>query len=260
MHWLAPLDLSPRRAQAVWLRNLKVWRRLAIPSLLGNLADPLIYLTGLGLGLGALLGQVSGVPYVAFLATGTVAFSTMNGATFEVLYSGFARMHEQRTWEAIMNAPMSLDDVMVGELVWAATKSCFAGVAILAVIATFGLTTPLHALMAVPLVMLIGLCFAALGMIATSLADGYDFFMYYFTLFVSPMAMLSGVFFPLEQLPALVRELTVWLPLVHAVALMRPILLHGEAPQFALHAGVLVAYALFGLGLARALMRRRLLR
>lgn len=260
MNWFAPLDLAPTRALAVWRRNLKVWSRLAIPSLLGNLADPLIYLAGLGLGLGTLLGDVAGVPYVAFLATGTVAFSTMNGATFETLYSGFARMHQQKTWEAIMNAPVSLDDVMLGELMWAATKSCFSGTAIVLVIAAFGLTTLPHALLAIPLILLIGFCFACLAMIATSLAPGYDFFMYYFTLFVSPMAMLSGVFFPLEQLPELVRHATAWLPLVHAVGLLRPLLLQGSVADFPLHATVLLGYALLGLGVARTLMRRRLLR
>ncbi len=82
-----------------------------MPSSLGNLADPMIYLFGLGYGLGGLLPQIGGVSYIAFLAAGTVCASTMNAASFEALYSGFSRMHVQRTWEAIMNAPVSLDDV-----------------------------------------------------------------------------------------------------------------------------------------------------
>lgn len=260
MNWFTPFDLSPTRVLAVWRRNLKVWSRLAVPSLLGNLADPLIYLAGLGLGLGALLGEVAGVPYVAFLATGTVAFSTMNGATFETLYSGFARMHQQKTWEAIMNAPVSLDDVMLGELAWAATKSCFSGTAIVLVITAFGLTSLPQALLAIPLILLVGFTFACLAMIATALAPGYDFFMYYFTLFVSPMAMLGGVFFPTEQLPEIVRQATAWLPLVHAVELLRPTLLGGPVPGWLLHVGALLGYAATGLLLARTLMRRRLLR
>lgn len=255
-----PLDLSPRRAYAVWQRNLKVWSRLAIPSLLGNLADPLIYLLGLGLGLGALLPQVQGVTYISFLATGTVAFSTMNAATFEALYSGFARAHQQKTWEAIMNAPLSLDDVLIGEVLWAATKSMFSGAAILLVITVFGLASWQHALMALPLVLLTGLCFAGIGFIATSLAPGYDFFMYWFTLFISPMAMLSGVFFPIEQLPTFIRGAAQILPLGHAIGAIRPLLLHGELSGAWLHALVLMAYALSGVAIARVLMRRRLLR
>lgn len=256
----SPLDLSPRRALAVWLRNLKVWRRLAIPSLLGNLADPLIYLLGLGIGLGTLLPNIQGVSYITFLATGTVAFSTMNAATFEALYSGYARAHQQKTWEAIMNAPMSLDDVLIGEIAWAATKALFSGGAILVVISVFGLVPATRALAALPLVFLTGLCFAGIGFIATALAPGYDFFMYWFTLFISPMAMLCGVFFPLEQLPAFVRGAAQVLPLGHAIGAIRPLLLAGELGGLWLHAAVLLAYALIGTAIARGLMRRRLLR
>ena len=90
----------------VWRRNFLVWRKLALPSILGNLADPLIYMLGLGYGLGAMLPEIAGQSYVAFLAAGTVCASTMNAATFEALYSAFSRMHVQRTWEAIMNAPV----------------------------------------------------------------------------------------------------------------------------------------------------------
>ncbi|MBS1209043.1 MAG: lipooligosaccharide transport system permease protein [Proteobacteria bacterium] len=257
---LVPLDLSPRRALSVWQRNLKVWSRLAVPSLLGNLADPLIYLLGLGFGLGALLPQVQGVSYICFLATGTVAFSTMNAATFEALYSGYARAHQQKTWEAIMNAPLSLDDVLIGEVLWAATKSLFSGGAILLVITVFGLAPWQHALLALPLVLLTGLCFAGIGFIATALAPGYDFFMYWFTLFISPMAMLCGVFFPLEQLPAFIRGAALVLPLGHAIGAIRPLLLHGEVPNLWLHMLVLLAYAVCGVAIARVLMRRRLLR
>jgi hypothetical protein len=122
----------------VWQRNFLVWRKLAIPSILGNLADPMIYMLGLGYGLGRLLPEVGGVSYIAFLAAGTVCFSTMNAATFEALYSAFSRMQVQRTWDAILNAPISLDDLMLAELVWAASKS-FPGLAILAVIWADGL-------------------------------------------------------------------------------------------------------------------------
>ncbi|HKY03198.1 MAG TPA: nodulation protein NodJ, partial [Burkholderiales bacterium] len=86
----------------VWRRNALVWRKLAIPSVLGNLADPMIYMLGLGFGLGAFLPEVKGVSYIAFLAAGTICFSVANTATFEALYSAFSRMHVQRTWDAIL--------------------------------------------------------------------------------------------------------------------------------------------------------------
>ncbi|MGH8731412.1 MAG: hypothetical protein ACREVF_06835, partial [Burkholderiales bacterium] len=117
-----PPALSLRFAH-VWRRNFMVWRKLAIPSMLGNLADPMLYMLGLGYGLGALVGNVGELPYITFLAAGTVCYSTMNTATFEALYSAFSRMHVQRTWDAIMNAPINLDDVVLAEAVWAASKS-----------------------------------------------------------------------------------------------------------------------------------------
>ncbi|PKO36697.1 MAG: nodulation protein NodJ, partial [Betaproteobacteria bacterium HGW-Betaproteobacteria-18] len=147
----------------VWQRNFLVWRKLALPSILGNLADPLIYMLGLGYGLGAMLPTIEGQPYIAFLAGGTVCASTMNAATFEALYSAFSRMHVQKTWEAILNTPLGLGDVVAGELFWAATKSLLSGAAILVVITAMGLTNGPLMLWALPAIVLTGLAFAALG-------------------------------------------------------------------------------------------------
>jgi lipooligosaccharide transport system permease protein len=262
MNHFRPPHLS-WRAVSVWRRNFLVWKKLAIPSVLGNLADPMIYMFGLGYGLGSLLPaslpQFGGGSYIAFLAAGTVCASTMNAASFEALYSTFARMHVQKTWEAIMNAPVSLDDVVLGELLWAAAKATLSGVAILAVVAGMGLTHSALALWAIPAIFLTGLAFAAPGLIVTALAPSYDFFMYYFTLFITPMTLLSGVFFPLEQLPAGFQAAAQVLPLTHAVALIRP-LLFGQVPEAPLlHIGVLAAITVAAFWIALGLTRRRLL-
>lgn len=244
----------------VWQRNFLVWRKLAIPSVLGNLADPMIYMFGLGYGLGSLMPQINGGSYIAFLAGGTLCASTMNAATFEALYSGFSRMHVQRTWDAIINAPISLDDVVAGELVWAATKSLLSGTAIFIVVVLLGLAHSPLAIAVLPVIFLVGLTFGALGLIMTALAPSYDFFMYYFTLFITPMTLLSGVFFPLSQLPLPLQAAAQILPLTHAVELVRP-LLAGQWPDNALlHAGVLVAIATIAFAVALKLARRRLLK
>ena len=244
----------------VWRRNFLVWRKLAIPSILGNLADPMIYMLGLGYGLGALLPAIGGVPYIAFLAAGTVCFSTTNSATFESLYSAFSRMHVQRTWDAIMNAPVDLDDVALAELLWAAGKSFLSGLAILVVVWALGLSTSPLSLLVLLIIPLIGLCFGAIGLAITAMASGYDFFMYYFTLVITPMAMLCGVFFPMEQLPAAFQAVAWVLPLSHATALVRPLLL-GEVPtHIVIHVAVLLAYAGAGFYAAVVLFRRRLLK
>ena len=259
----APPALS-LRAVAIWRRNFLVWRKLAIPSVLGNLADPMIYLFGLGYGLGSLLPghlqQLGGVPYIAFLAAGTVCSSTMNAASFEALYSAFSRMHVQKTWDAILNTPVALDDVILGELLWAASKATLSGLAILVVIAALGFVASPLALLAIPVIFLTGLAFAGLGLIVTALAPSYDFFMYYFTLFVTPMILLSGVFFPAEQLPAALQWLATLLPLSHAVRLARPLLL-GEWPAHAvLHLGTLLGTTGAAFWLALVQSRRRLLK
>jgi lipooligosaccharide transport system permease protein len=245
---------------AVWRRNFLVWRKLAAPSILGNLADPMIYMFGLGYGLGGLLPQVGGVSYIAFLAAGTICSSTMNAATFEALYSAFSRMHVQKTWDAILNTPLGLADVVAGELFWAATKSLFSGAAILVVITGMGLTHGPLTLWALPAIVLTGLAFAALGLIWNALAPSYDFFMYYFTLFITPMTLISGVFFPTEQLPGWLAAIGGWLPLAQGVALVRP-LLAGEVPRDALiHIMALLVTAGVAFAIALRLTRRRLLK
>jgi len=248
------------RFVAVWRRHFLVWRKLALPSILGNLADPLIMLFGLGYGLGAVMGEIGGTSYFAFLAAGFVASSTMYAATFEVLFSAFSRMHVQKTWEAIVNAPMTLDDVLLGEWAWTVTKALAAGVCMLVVIALFGYAKSLLALAAIPAVVLIGLAFGGLGLVINALASGYDFFSYYLTLVLTPMMMLSGVFFPMEQLPGVIQAIAMALPLYHGVEIVRP-LLSGTLPAYLLlHIAVLAGYAAAGFYLATVLTRRRLLR
>jgi lipooligosaccharide transport system permease protein len=252
-------DLSPRFI-AVWQRHFLVWRKLAVPSILGNLADPMIMLFGLGYGLGAALGDVGGTSYFAFLASGFLASTTMYAATFESLFSAFSRMHVQKTWEAIVNAPMTLDDVLAGEWVWAATKSLAAGASVLLIVSLAGHASYPAALATIPAILLIGLAFGALGLCVNALATGYDFFSYYMTLLLTPMMMLSGVFFPVERLPSAVQAFTQLLPLYHGVELMRP-LLAGRLPAgLPLHVAVLAVYALAGFYLAAVLTRRRLLK
>ena len=244
----------------VWQRNFLVWRKLAIPAVLGNLADPLIYMLGLGYGMGRLLPEVGGVSYVTFLAAGTVVSSTMNAATFEALYSAFSRMHVQKTWDAILNTPLSIDHVLAGELLWGASKSLLSGLAILLVVACLGLTSSWLALWVIPVVFLTGLAFAALGLIVCALAPSYDFFMYYFTLFITPMMLVSGVFFPADQLPSVLHSIAAWLPLSHAVELARPLLLGQVPASFLEHVLALLAIAGVAFYVALVLTRRRLLK
>ena len=243
----------------VWRRNRLVWRKLAIASMLGNLADPMLYLLGFGYGLGAMLPEVAGGPYIAFLAAGMVCSSTMMSASFEAMYSGFSRMHVQKTWEAIMNAPLTLDDVVLGEAVWTASKSFLSGVTVLAVAWALGLVASPLALLLLPLIFLVGLTFASLGLIMTAVSPSYDFFTYYFTLVLTPMMLVCGVFYPVEQLPAWLQAAGTILPLTHAVAIARPLMNGNVPPDVLTPLVVLMGYACAGFYLALVLTRRRLL-
>ena len=186
----------------MWQRNLLVWRKLAIASVLGNIADPLLYMVALGYGIGTFVPEVGGMKYIAFLGTGMVCQSAMFTSSFEAMYSAFSRMHVQRTWEAIINAPLSLDDVMFAEWIWTASKAVVSTAAILAVIVALGFGHSWLALWIVPLGFAVGLTFGALGLVMNALAPSYDFFTYFFTLVLTPMLLLCGVFFPVDQMPA----------------------------------------------------------
>ncbi len=242
----------------IWRRHYMVWKKMAGPSIMGHLADPVIYMLGLGYGLGGMLPQISGMSYIAFLSAGTVCYSTMNSASFEALYSGFARMHEQRTWEAILNTPTTLDDIVLSEIFWAASKSLLSGVAVLMVIWALGMSHSPLSLWIIPLSLLVGLCFAGLGLIVTALAPGYEFFMYYFTLVVTPMTLLCGVFFPVDQLPAMLQGVSAILPLTHAVNLARPLLNDSIPNSILTDIAVLAGYSLAGYYASLVLFRKRL--
>jgi lipooligosaccharide transport system permease protein len=257
--WRAP-QLS-MRWWPVFQRNLLVWKKLAIPSLVGNIAEPLMWLVAFGYGMGALMGKITvdgvQVPYILFLASGSICMSAMNAASFEALYSAFSRMHVQKTWDGIMNAPVNLDDIVMAEMLWAAFKSLFTVTAILGVMLALGISYSPKLLVAWPVLLGVGITFSCVALIFNALAKGYDFFTYYFTLFLTPMMFLSGIFFPLDQLPPVVREISNWLPLTNAVSLVRPLFMDLWPGQWLRPLLVLAVYAVAGFWVALALTRRR---
>ena len=257
--WRAP-ELT-LRFWPVFLRNLLVWRKLAIPSLLGNIAEPLMWLVAFGYGMGALVGKITvdgqAVPYILFLASGSICMSAMQAASFEALYSAFSRMHVQKTWDGIMNAPVGLDDIVLAEMLWAAFKALFTVTAILGVMLALNISHSPKMLLAWPILLGVGITFSSMALVFNAMAKGYDFFTYYFTLFLTPTMFLSGVFFPLDQLPAAVRVVADWLPLSNAVALVRPLFMDQWPRDVLHHGGVLLAYAVVSFWVALALTRKR---
>ena len=258
--WSAP-SLS-LRFWPVFLRNFMVWKKLALSSLVGHIAEPLIWLLALGYGLGALVGEIEfggeKVPYIVFLASGSICMSAMNAASFEALYSAFSRMHMQKTWDSILNTPVRLDDVVLAEMLWAAFKAVFTATIIMVVMLFLNIIHLNPKLVLVWVVLLAaGITFSCMALVFNALAKSYDFFTYYFTLFLTPMMFLSGIFFPRTQLPPWVQEIANLMPLSAAVDLVRPLFL-GRFPDRVLpQILVLLVFTLSSFWLALALTRKR---
>jgi lipooligosaccharide transport system permease protein len=255
----APPHLTARFWPVV-MRNLLVWKKLAGPSILGNIAEPLITLVAFGYGVGSLIGEIDGMPYIQYLASGSVSVSAGLAATFEALYSAYSRMAVQKTWDSILNAPIALDDIVFAEMLWAAIKALFSCAAILVVIFVLGISRAPSMLLALPVLGLAGVTFASLALVFNALAKGYDFFTYYFTLVITPMTFLSGVYFPIAQMPRWLQGVAQVLPLKAAVDLVRPLVL-GNIPADPVQPLLILAgYACSGYYLALVLTRRRFFR
>ena len=257
---LVPIYATPHITSRFWpvvMRNLLVWKKLLVPSLLGNIAEPLITLVAFGYGVGSLIGDVEGMPYIQYLASGSIAVSAALAATFEALYSAYSRMAVQKTWDSILNAPIALDDIVFAEMLWAAMKALFSCAAILVVIFVLGISRAPTMLLALPVLGLAGITFASIALVFNAVAKGYDFFTYYFTLVVTPMTFLSGVYFPIAQMPTWLQAVAKVLPLKAAVDLVRPLVL-GQMPADPIGPLLILAgYACSGYYLALVLTRRR---
>lgn len=248
-----------RGALCVWRRNLESWLPFVGSFLVAALGNPLLNLLAIGYGLGRFVADIDGLPYAAFLAPGLLAATAMYSASFEATFGSYTRLAEQNTYTAILVTPCSVADVVVGDVLWAATKGVFSATVLLAVAAVAGLVaSPLAC--GVPLVALLtGLCFGAMGLAVTARAPSYAFFDYYFTVGIGVMFFFSGVFFPLASLPAWAQGLAWCLPLTHAAALCR-MLVRGDLSLAAVgHVAWLLAVTAATLLLAERLVRRRLI-
>ena len=198
-----------------------VYTKLYKSSIVLNFVEPTLYLIALGLGLGAFVKEINGVPYINFIAPGIIASSSMFAATFECTYGTYVRMTYQKTFDAILATPVNLDDLVAGELMWAATKSTFYGTIIMIVISLFGLVDSALIIFVIPVLFLSGLLFAVISMIFTAIVPGIDSFNYFYTLFMTPMFLFSGIFFPSNNLPPVVSKIAFFTPLYHLVNVCR---------------------------------------
>jgi len=249
------------RAWTVWQRNRDVffvtWKTNFLPPFL----EPVLYLLAMGFGFGILVtlpDPYKNVSYAQFLAPGLVAISAMYGAFFECTYGSFVRMHYQKTYDAMVATPLTIEDVITGEILWGATKSLINGTIVMLVIAMFGLAN-FPGLLLIPFIALLaGLAFGSIAMIFTALVPNIDSFNYPFFLFITPMFLFSGTFFPLDVLPGWVRDVALGFPLTHVASMMRDLslgMLSWSALYSLVYLLVITLVAFYG---AVWLMRRRL--
>ncbi len=210
-----------KRAFRVWQRQWTVYTKLYKSSFALNFAEPVLYLIAMGIGLGAFVSDIHGQPYIEFIAPGIIASSSMFAAVYECTYGTYVRMEYQKTFDAILATPVSIDDLVAGELFWAATKSVIYGVTITIVIALFGLVDSWLVVFAMPAVFLCGLIFAEISLIVVALVPGIDSFSYFYTLFMTPMFLFSGIFFPLDAMPRIISQAAFFTPLYHLVNVCR---------------------------------------
>ena len=213
--------MNPERALRVWQRHLKVYTKLYLPSLTLNVVEPVLYLTAMGIGLGAFISDMEGLPYINFIAPGIIAYSAMFAASGECTYGTYVRMTYQKTFDAILATPVNLDDLVAGEILWGATKSTLYGMIIMATISVMGLVESPMIVLAVPALLVAGVIFAEMAVFYAAIVPGIDYFNYYFTLVVTPMFLFSGVFFPIDGLPAVVGTIAYFTPLYHLVNITR---------------------------------------
>jgi len=203
---------------AVWRRNDAMYKKTWKWNILPNFFEPVFYLFSIGLGVGAYISEMGGTSYLAFIAPGLVCVAAMNGASFEVTYNIYVRLVFEKTYDAMLTTPIEPDDVLVGEILWAVTRSCVYGGCFFVVLMLFELTPLPSSLSVIFVIPITGLLFAAIGMVFSLRIPNIDMFSFYFTLFLTPLFLFSDVFFPLKE-----RLAGAWLWVAEALPLLHPV-------------------------------------
>jgi len=209
------------RLYSVWFRHVLVYTRNLVSNGLPPFMDPLIFLAGVGLGLGKYIVSMENMPYLQFLASGLLVTSAMYTSAFECTYGTFIRLEFDKVYDGMLAAPITASDLVVGEILWAGTKGFFFSFAVLVMMTAFRVI-PVSASVAAPLVgFLTGAMFGALSLLITSFVKTINHFSFYFTGILSPMFFFSGVVFPVSSLPKVLQPVVWFMPLSHPVALAR---------------------------------------
>ncbi len=258
---MAFVPLATPYTLAVTRRQYVVWKKLIWSSLATNIANPILFLFAFGFGLGRFIDTIGGVSYLVFVVPGMVAYSAMFSASFETTIGSFSRYYMHRNWDATLATPVTLSELLFGEVLWAALKAMLSAISVLVVGWLWGGIPDLGgALIALPVVFVASIGFACYGLVATSLARGYEFFSYFFTFWVTPMFVFSGVFFEIDRFPAPVQAIAWALPMTHLIAIIRPLSagLPLDLGWAALHLGYTILLTVAAFVIAYRRMRKRM--
>lgn len=252
------------RFRHVWFRNLITFRRIWRVNFLVPLLEPAFYIIAFGMGFSGLIAGVNyagrQLTYTRFMAPALVATACMWNSFFETTYSSFVRMYYQKTYDGILATPMSLEEIIIAEIVWAASKAAAAVALMLAVLIPMGYADFPGALLCVPLAFLGGLAFAAIGMFFTGVIPSIDMFNLPIFLFITPMFLFSGTFFPLSGIPDWARVGTLFFPLYHLVELTRFFCIGTMESNMVFNLAYLVLFTMIFGWFALLTMKRRLIK
>jgi lipooligosaccharide transport system permease protein len=247
----------------VWWRNLVVYRRIWKVNFLVPLLEPAFYILAFGLGFRRIVGDISyaglHLSYTQFIAPALIAIAVMWNSFFETTYGSFVRMIYQKTFDAMMATPLSLEEIILAEIIWAATKAAGASAIMLVVLAPLGFIDLPSGLLVIPLAFLGGVAFGAIGMLFTGIVPSIDMFNLPVFLFITPLFLFSGTFFPVSSLPLWAQKASLVFPLYHIVEMTRLFSIGRMEAMPLLSIGYLLLFSIVFVALAMHSMRRRLI-
>jgi len=227
-----PLHL---RLYSVWYRHMRVYTKNILSNGFPPFLEPMIFLAGVGLGLGRYITEpMGGVGYIEYLGTGLLATTAMFTAAFECSFGTFIRLEFEKVYDGMLAAPMTVNNLIVGEMLWAGSKGFFFSLAVLFMLSLFRVVPLPYGLLAPPIGFLTGVMFACLSLFITSFVKTINHFNFYFTGFISPMFFFSGVVFPVANLPSYIRPFAEIVPLTHPVRLIRAVCTNNYSPSLLL--------------------------
>ncbi len=235
------------RIYSVWYRHSRVYTKHLISNGFPPFIEPLFFLAGVGLGLGHYVGLIEGVSYVKFLAAGIIVPSAMFTAAFECTFGTFIRLEFDKVYDGMLSSSISVNDLLVGEMLFAGTKSFFFSGAVLFIVSVFGLIDTPLALLTPFAGFFTGLMFAAFSLYVTSYVSTINHFNFYFTGFLTPMFFFSGIVFPLKSLPPSLQVAAEFFPLTHSTNIIRALCFENFSSRLFLDAAYIILFiAVFG--------------